>query len=332
MLRPVSTVGPRRKHDAGSPPSTGRPGSQTSASGTFAARGVSRSLQDWPGCGWATVDGVASAAVVVGCRRAVDGGRCRVGARPSSRPARDASPRSARSGSVRAPAPDPEIVVVVPAVDDRRRGRGRAGDGRRRRAGATVVVVVGIGVAHGSVGLRPVGSAARRSGRPCSSAFVAVLHARQVDDDRVALPLHLGLGDAEAVDAVADDVDRGVERGGRCPRPGTARSRCRPAGRGRARAGCRRAASQANVPTMTTTVEMSRSLPAHGSARPPSRPRPGRRSSRRVGRCRALADGAARDPDHRAGRDLELGGRRRRGATIRPKMPLVVMTSSPSSK
>ncbi len=34
----------------------------------------------------------------------------------------------------------------------------------------------------------------------------AVLHAGQVDDDRVALALHVGFRDAEAVDAVADDV------------------------------------------------------------------------------------------------------------------------------
>ena len=50
--------------------------------------------------------------------------------------------------------------------------------------------------------------------------LLAVLHAGQVDDDRVALPLHVGFGDAEAVDAVADDVDRGVERARSVPLTG----------------------------------------------------------------------------------------------------------------
>ena len=39
----------------------------------------------------------------------------------------------------------------------------------------------------------------------------AVLRARQVDHDRVALAVDLGLGDTEGVDPVGDDLDRGVQ-------------------------------------------------------------------------------------------------------------------------
>ena len=83
----------------------------------------------------------------------------------------------------------------------------------------------------------------------------AVLHAGEVDDDRVALAVDLGLGDAEGVDAVADDLDRGVRASrGRSPSPGRARSRCRPGGRGRAAGGCCRRASRRTRPGSATTV------------------------------------------------------------------------------
>ena len=58
----------------------------------------------------------------------------------------------------------------------------------------------------------PRGTAARPSRRRGSRPWPRSFTPGQVHDDRVALALHVGLGDAEAVDAVADDVDRGVER------------------------------------------------------------------------------------------------------------------------
>ena len=153
--------------------------------------------------------------------------------------------------------------------DARSRVRGR----RRRSAAGAVVVVVGARGRRGRGGGRSArrgrascsrdGGASASTGRNRSSAvlptsalgLVAVLHAGQVDDDVVALAGDLGLGDAEAVDPVADDVDRDVEGVGLVlARPATARPRCRPGGRGRAPVVLPGDERATNVPTTSTSV------------------------------------------------------------------------------
>ena len=134
-----------------------------------------------------------------------------------------------------------------------------------------------------------------------------VLHARQVDDDRVALALHVGLGDAETVDAVADDVDRGVERrSGRSPSPGASTIEM-PPWRSRPSTGRLSESSVAtNVPTITTTVTISMMTWRRTVQPAPLASSRGRRRAA-LGLGDDLPDRAAGDVDHRAGRDLEIG-------------------------
>ena len=96
----------------------------------------------------------------------------------------------------------------------RRRGVGGRRAGARRRSGAPAATTAA-----------PAGSAARRSGRRAGRARPARPGHR--DDDVVAGPgRDLGLGDAEAVDALADDLDRLVQRlVGRSRRPSGATRR-----------------------------------------------------------------------------------------------------------
>ena len=82
---------------------------------------------------------------------------------------------------------------------------------------APFIVVVVVAVANGKIErVSPEYCTGRNRSSAVSptrlSALARSFTPGQVDDDRVALALHVGLGDAEAVDAVADDVDRGVER------------------------------------------------------------------------------------------------------------------------
>ena len=148
----------------------------------------------------------------------------------------------------------------------RARHRGGPGRGRRRRrrrswwhraavvAPGTVVapatvVVGGHGGAGDRHGLALVGRQRLQHGTEAELGRLAhdlegpvlVLHAGQVHDDGVALAGDLGLGHAEAVDAVADDVDRRC-RWPCCRSPpwAAARPTRHPGGRGRGRACCRR--------------------------------------------------------------------------------------------
>ena len=90
-----------------------------------------------------------------------------------------------------------------------------------------------------------------------SSARSLVLHARQLDDDGVALAGDLGLGHAEGVDPVADDLDglvEGVAASASCG--GLEHHRhARPGGRGRARGCCRRQVA-ARPPKATRTMKI----------------------------------------------------------------------------
>ena len=83
-----------------------------------------------------------------------------------------------------------------------------------RRARSVVVVVAAVVLRGDSDGTSASTGRNRSSAVLPTSAIglVAVLHTREVDDDVVALAADLGLGDAEAVDPVADDVDGDVER------------------------------------------------------------------------------------------------------------------------
>ena len=125
--------------------------------------------------------------------------------RPSGRPS---SPASAGVGA--APACRGRGVAVV---------GGRCGVGGRSRrwprwlsVGRTVVGADGRRgrVVVGTVGEQPQhGAQVHLAGAPDElERLLLVLHAGQVDDDRVALADDLRLGDAEAVDALADDARR----------------------------------------------------------------------------------------------------------------------------
>jgi len=108
----------------------------------------------------------------------------------------------------------PAAVVVEPAavvVD-----RPRSWWSTARRSGCTARTAARAGTGVG-------GLPHEREG------LAAILRARQVDHDRVALAVHLGLGDTEGVDAVGDDLAPPCSGStDPTPSPGTARRRSRP--------------------------------------------------------------------------------------------------------
>ena len=115
------------------------------------------------------------------------------------------------------------------AVVDRRRGRRSSSSCRRPSSSlpfavvvvppAAVVVEPGFVVVVVAVPATAVYGTKSVTARNWSSAvrpdegerLLAVLRAGQVDDDGVALAVDLGLRDAERVDPVGDDLDRGVQ-------------------------------------------------------------------------------------------------------------------------
>ena len=77
-------------------------------------------------------------------------------------------------------------------------------------------VLVDVGVTLHGYGTREHGPEAQLGGLAHQVAgLVAILHAGQVDHDLVAVALDLGLGHAETVHPVADDVHGLVDHGGR---------------------------------------------------------------------------------------------------------------------
>ncbi len=109
---------------------------------------------------------------------------------PASAPG--ARPRSARSGSPARRATRLRRSWWSPPVAAPWSSRRRQSSASRRGT----VVVVGIGSSHGNVALHDA-EAQLRGLADELLGLLAVFHAGQVDDDRVALALHLGFGDAE---------------------------------------------------------------------------------------------------------------------------------------
>ena len=130
--------------------------------------------------------------------------------------------------------PGPPPAAVVDEVDGRRRGA--AEDEEASRRSTDVEDVDEAAVEYGGRMRQHRPEPQLRGLADHAARLVAVLHAREVDDDLVAVALDLGLGHAEAVDPVADDVDGLVEHRARplSARPARAGPRSRPGGRGRA--------------------------------------------------------------------------------------------------
>ena len=306
-----------------------RPGRITVASATFAVDGVSTSLHVWPGLGAAVVDGRPRWSCGRGrggsCgrgRRAAAGRVAAIGVgRDRARAPRAAALRGRRRRSSWSSRPG--AVVVAP----RRRGGRRAGRGRRGR----------LGTSRGAPRERSAEHRTEPQLGGLADELVGLLaFFTPGRSTTMLLPWRLTSGSAmpRPSTRLTDDVDRGVERRQcRSPSPGTARSTCRPGGRGRARDGSTPTSVADEQPTMMTTVDHEHddlSADVHESVWP-------RSGSVAVGVGRvgfASRPSTAAPIAPRATRMTVPGAISRSAVGVaelddRPKIPLVVSTSSP---